>query len=614
MDIPTLVSVLKSANEAYHTSGELLMSDDDYDRGLAELKKRDPKNPFLAVVGAGEKSKTVALPHIMGSLDKIRFGEGTLDKWKKKMGGQRYVVSEKLDGISCLYVRKTIGSKVQEKLYLRGDGVKGVDVSHLIPKIFAKGPVLDIDCSIRGELVLPISSTPEGSIGRSLINGWMHGSKTTAENMGKIHFVGYHVYSTTMDRKTQLEWLTQKGMRVPWSCAVSGAMMTEDSMRELLVTRRRVSDYPLDGIVIGVNAVPLDLEEGKMNPRDSIAFKASLDEQKEETTVIQVEWNLSRQGFLIPRIQIEPVVIGGAKIQWLSAHNAAHIDGLGIGPGARIIVRRSGDVIPTLDTVLQKVGPAMPPAETWSWDATRTHAVVKNDGSAASSSVEASAVALVHALQTLEIDGMGAGIVAKLVEGGITCVKGIIDATPDTLSKLIGPGRGPALQEGLKNALATAPLMKILIASNLMPRGVGERKLKVLFDVDADPARWTKDMKVAGWSQGSLEGLLAVLPAAMKWNPVKRGVVTAAQASAPVTQETRSVVFTGGRDKVLEGMLGQYGWTVDPAITKKTTVLVVADDAAEGSAESGKVKKARASGIRILKMSEFKAMVLSKDH
>jgi NAD-dependent DNA ligase len=55
-------------------------------------------------------------------------------------------------------------------------------------------------------------------------------------------------------------------------------------------------------------------------------------------------------------------------------------------------------------------------------------------------------------------------------------------------------------------------------------------------------------------------------------------------------------------------MLGQYGWTVDPAITKKTTVLVVADDSASEGSESGKVKKAKASGIRILTMSEFRGM------
>jgi NAD-dependent DNA ligase len=101
----------------------------------------------------------------------------------------------------------------------------------------------------------------------------------------------------------------------------------------------------------------------------------------------------------------------------------------------------------------------------------------------------------------------------------------------------------------------------------------------------------------------------------MRWNPVKRvstaSVVepkvlpAAAGVKTPASQESRSVVFTGGRDKVLEGMLGQYGWTVDPAITKKTTVLVVADDSAGG--ESGKVKKAKASGIRILTMSEFRA-------
>ena len=85
----------------------------------------------------------------------------------------------------------------------------------------------------------------------------------------------------------------------------------------------------------------------------------------------------------------------------------------------------------------------------------------------------------------------------------------------------------------------------------------------------------------------------------------------ASAASAPLVPEahqtpSKFVVFTGVRDKVLEENIRPHGWAVEPAVTKKTTVLVVADSAHEDAAESGKVKKARAAGIRIMRISDFR--------
>jgi NAD-dependent DNA ligase len=73
-----------------------------------------------------------------------------------------------------------------------------------------------------------------------------------------------------------------------------------------------------------------------------------------------------------------------------------------------------------------------------------------------------------------------------------------------------------------------------------------------------------------------------------------------------VTAPSKFVVFTGVRDKVLEENIRPHGWAVEPAVTKKTTVLVIADVADADSAESGKVKKARAAGIRIMRISDFR--------
>jgi NAD-dependent DNA ligase len=65
------------------------------------------------------------------------------------------------------------------------------------------------------------------------------------------------------------------------------------------------------------------------------------------------------------------------------------------------------------------------------------------------------------------------------------------------------------------------------------------------------------------------------------------------------------IVFSGVRDKVLEGELLTKGWIIDDAVSKKTTVLVVSDD----YKETGKVKKAREAGISIKTLSAFRAQV-----
>lgn len=594
--VDVLVEKLQRANWLYHNTDNLSMTDDEYDRGIEELRRLSPAHPFLSLIGAKAEKGTI-LPYVMGSLDKIRYGEGSLDRWKKRMslaGVKSYLITEKLDGISALYVSQ--GGK--RSLYLRGDGVKGVCVSSLIGclNLPAGG-----DFAVRGELVLPAAATPEGSIGRSLINGWVH--RSAKAELAAVHFVAYQVFQPGgLTRKVQSAWLDENGFRKPWTRIVAAPGLAEELAKDILVARRRESEYPLDGIVIGADCVPATVGGGEArNPTDCIAFKASLDEQKQQTTVIGVEWNASRQGCLIPRIQIEPVTIGGANIQWLSGHNAGLIYKNGIGPGARIIVRRSGDVIPTLDSVLTPVAASMPEG-TWAWDENQTHAM-------ASVSEEN----ILHAFQTLGVESVGPGLCDKLVAAGLSRMALVWKASAAKLGEIIGAGRGPALYENLRVCMAKATQMQLLIASNMLPRGVGERKLRLLYAVAPDARNWSATVsKVNGWSEGSLNELLAVLPAALAWSVPFVGTTSAsspvvtASAATPAAP-TKFVVFTGVRDKALEAAITAKGWSVDAAVTKKTTVLVVADE----PAETGKVKKAREAGIRIMRISEFRTFVLA---
>ena len=608
----TLVKKLKAANEAYRNTDTLLMTDDEYDRGIEELRRLNPKHPFLSQIGGTSKGKSVDLPCMMGSLDKVLEGDGALERFKKRVGASSYMISEKLDGISCLYIQNL--GKVS--MYLRGDGVKGVDVSGLAKHIVIGLPSLpsmaNISCIVRGEIVLKKSDTPAGSIGRSLINGWVHRLSSAPSELAKVRFVAYELIEPVMSRKEQFGWMKQY-FEIPWVRVVNSVGLKEEFIKEKLLNRRMESDYSTDGIVIGADTIPLStvgVKEAR-NPKDAVAFKASLDEQKAETTITSIEWNLSRQGFLIPTLLIEGVVIGEAKIQRLSGHNASMVYKNKLGPGARIIVRRSGDVIPTLDTVISATSPSMP-SGTWTWDENQTHAVatVVEGGTK-----ESNARALLHALQTLEIDGVGPGLVEKLVSAkpSLDTLKKVLDASVASLSSAVGPGRGPKLAENLRASLEKASHMKMMIASNLLPRGVGERKLELLFAIESDPTKWTfeKFTNVNGWGSLGIQELLKSVPTVLEWcaqfsesQPLAKH--EAKHEAKPKPQPNgKTVVFSGVRDKELEDNLVTKGWTIGDTLTKKTDVLVVADV----SKETGKTKKAKEYGIRILSITDFSANI-----
>ena len=604
MSVDALVKKLTAANLAYRNTEKLLMTDEEYDEGLEQLRKMAPNHPLLTQIGADE-AKAVTLPSKMASLDKVIYGEGALEKWKKKCVAGSYVVSEKLDGISCLYVSAGLTDR---RLYLRGNGVKGIDVSGLIGKIHLE-KIRTKNFVVRGELVLKKADTPKGSIGRSLINGWVHRIESASAELANVHFLAYQVIEPAgMKRRQEFEWLRQY-FEIPWTRVVPNPMLTEEMAKNLLITQRAESEYPTDGLVIATDAVPsVEDTQTLKNPKDCVAFKAALDEQKRTTLVQGIEWNLSRQGFLIPTILIEPVVIGEANIERLSGHNAATILKHKLGPGARIIVRRSGDVIPTLDTVLEGCSVASMPVASWSWDENETHAVLTKI--AGQETKEAKVKALVHALQTFEIPGVGEGVVEKMVEGGFDTMAKLWKAGPGELGKAIGPGRGPKVVEALKAINPSESAM--LIASNLLPRGVGERKLAALFAIESDPRRWTVEKfdNVPGWGTASIDELLASLPAALEWGKFRgpRVASTEAKAKASVAKAQpngKSVVFTGVRDKVLEDKLKSLGWEISPSVTKKTTVVVVADS--WNGEQSSKTQKATEYGIRIMPITQFSA-------
>ena len=185
----TIVKKLKEASTAYYNTGISLMTDDEYDALRDQLEAADPTHPFLTTVGAPVGTGTVKLPVPMPSLNKIKPGTGAIAQFTK-IPCSAWILSEKLDGISVLW------TPADRKLYLRGDGAVGQDVSHLV-KLGLQGlPMrLEKEFRVRGEFVIRKSDVPPNTIGRSWINGVLHRSDPIESDVAKIRFVAYEICS-----------------------------------------------------------------------------------------------------------------------------------------------------------------------------------------------------------------------------------------------------------------------------------------------------------------------------------------------------------------------------------------------------------------------------------
>jgi len=589
-----IVTLLREASYAYYNGGESKMDDESYDALVERLKQLDPEHPYLEEVGAPPPQGAVKLPYPMPSLDKIKPGEDSLKRFLTNAGG--FVLSEKLDGLSALWHKG--------KLYLRGDGLIGQDISQLV-SLGIHGLVKTF-AAVRGELVVLRSEVQ--TLARSWVNGQIHQDTPIQTNIEKIRFVAYEIMNSNAVRSKQFEILKESGFEIPWYKAVLS--ISETTLSEILQERRQSSLYDTDGIVVGLNAAPKSestVTKAK-NPKDCVAFKMPLAEQSAETIVREVLWAPSAQGYLIPRLRFDPVKIGGATIEFCTGHNARVIITGKLGPGAKIIIRRSGDVIPKLDRIITSAAEAsFPAADSWIWDGeSDTAAHIKAIGCGA----EMNSAKFHYFLKTLEIPGAGPATATALVEAGILGPATLWAASSDTLSKILGPKTGASLYANLRTALSKVNELTLMLASSTMPRGVGDTKLTSLFTVEADPRKWNYlDPPPTGWTKDSFQSFLLSFPNYTQWRTNELGwmayPILFKNVTPVLTGET--ICMTGFRDKALEEQAEKRGHVFAATLTTKVTILLIPDGEVK---ESEKIKTARAKGTRILSRSQFVAQYM----
>ena len=632
---------LRYLNKQYR-EGNPLIADDVYDYLLDTLKERDPTNTFFKEIGAPivEEKNKVELPYKMFSLDKIKNEEKPFQRWRIKYPGD-VVVSHKLDGNSgLLYIKN---GKIS--LYTRGDGFIGQDISFLVPYISIfqseeyKQFLLDNydEVSIRGELILSkkdweyVSSKIQGlSNPRNTVAGTLNAKAPNALILSKIRFVSYEwiVAKTNTNQifgnfepSTSFELMKTLGLEVVDYKLIKAKQVSLDNFSEYLQEARDKGAYEVDGIVVSENKVHPRDESG--NPDYSFAFKSLVFQEQIEVMVTFVEWNVSKDGVLKPLVHFPKVNLNGVDIQKATGFNAKFIEENQIGPGSKIVIIRSGDVIPHILQVLKPspTGPEFPDID-YIWNSTHVDIKINQENIDQEILEELEVKRLTHFFVKFDTEGVAEGIVKKLYQAGFKTVKSILNITIDQLLTVEGIQQRSAekTRMNLDLALAKATPLKVMVASNMFENGFGERKIKPIITaypgVANNEKRYIPSMdemlSLEGFAEISATNFITHLPKFWKFIDenelgflMKYEEKIKNQKESTVQKESngflqQTFVFSGFRNKSWETLIEAAGGKVSSSVSKNTNLVIVKDI----HENSTKIIKAKDLGIPIYSIDE----------
>ena len=518
-----LERIIRTASAAYYNGSDDVptMTDSEFDAAVDELRALNPQSKVLSEIGAPIVGKKVPLPFPMLSLDKLKAPDVAV--WTAKQQGP-FVVSDKLDGTSAMihYVRH--GKSWRSALYRRGTGTVGADISHLIKHLFDQGagPAgFDNNAfAVRGEIVMTRAHFAGSTFkdARSLVNSLVNRKDitdaATLDALSKADFVAYEVVHPRMDKDSQMTVLKQQGFKV-----VHFEIVPEVDASYLsgaFAKRRVESEYFVDGVVVegsGRHHV-----SSTRNPTYAAAFKMVTDDQGEDTVVINVLWETSQTGKLIPRVQYEPVLVNGVRLEWASGFNARYITDNSIGIGSKIRVVRSGDVIPKIDRVIAKADVASTPNVPHEWDAKEVHYVLAD--SASNDTVRIKLI--VRFFTKMGIEHIKEGLVERFYGQGFKAVKDYLSADAQDFLKLPGVSDVLAkkMYDNIQARIVNVDVVTAMVASNTFGDGVGVKKLRAL--MDRSPGiltRWsvTTICGIEGFQLATAQKIADGIPKFKKW-------------------------------------------------------------------------------------------------
>ncbi|EKO3487917.1 NAD-dependent DNA ligase LigA [Vibrio fluvialis] len=443
----------------YYVEDDPTIPDVEYDRLMRELLDLEAQHPELVTpdspsqrVGgaplAGFEQVTHEIP--MLSLDNA-FDDDELNSFHRRMGDRvpaakaaKFCCEPKLDGlaVSLLYVD---GVLVQAAT--RGDGTTGENITENVRTIKSiplrlQGSGWPTRIEVRGEVFMPKAGF-EKMNAEALKKGekvFVNPRNAAAGSLRQLDSritakrpLAFYAYSvgviqggTLVDSHYE-RFLQLKG----WGLPMSPETKRVESLEEVkvyyqdIMTRRGDLPYEIDGVVIKVDDIALQEQLGFVAraPRWAIAYKFPA--QEEMTVLNDVEFQVGRTGAITPVAKLEPVFVGGVTVSNATLHNADEIERLGVKIGDTVIIRRAGDVIPQIVSVVSELRPetardilfpAQCPVCQSDVERVEGEAVARCSGGLVCQAQRKEALKHFVSRKAMDVDGLGDKVIEQLVD------------------------------------------------------------------------------------------------------------------------------------------------------------------------------------------------------
>jgi DNA ligase (NAD+) len=501
------VASARTAAESYYDTGDVLMTDADYDALLERIgaaKKTHPEwddRGLTSRVAAGASAGgDVRHPVAMLSLDKVT-GIGEVEAFAGSLGGDPCTVEVKLDGLA-LRVEYRDGRLTLAAL--RGDGTSGENVTAQVLRGVAGLPArLDTPWTgeIRGETYMTLSDFETASANRVAAGGkaFVNSRGAVAGSIRSIDrtydtpmtFAAYDIagegVATRTSHQDRMGYAGSLGFPtagslidgVPHVCTTAAeAVAAIERIGEL----RRTWAFPIDGAVLAadLDSTRQRLGTGSRTPHWAAAFKYPADTGS--TVLRDIEVRVGRTGRITLRAVLDPVFVDGTTITYATLHNPKFVEDQGLSIGQTVAVWRAGDVIPRVTAPIGEqphgLTPWTPPEACpqcgGEWDRSsllwRCHTP---------SCALTNRIVYAASRDCLDIDGLGEEIIIAMVEAGLVrdladlfglTVPQIADLRSGDGSRQVGTAIAERISAGLDHA-RTQPLNRVITALGIRMTG-----------------------------------------------------------------------------------------------------------------------------------------------
>ena len=645
-----LREIINYHNKRYYDMDEPEIEDFEYDMLIHELIDIEEKHPELLTadspthrVGGKADGQFTPVEHTvpMESLqDAFSFEDVyAFDKRVKSTVGQvKYIVEPKIDGLS---VSLEYENGLFKRGSTRGDGRIGEDVSanlrtiRAIPlKLDAELPLLEV----RGEVYMPreifsslveeqelkgekVFKNPRNAAAGSLRQ---KDPKITAKR--KLDIFTFNIQQIEgkelNGHKESLDYIKALGFNtVPFYTECDGV---EDVIAEInrIGEKRGSLPFDIDGAVIKVNDFSKRKEMGSTAkfPKWALAFKYPPEEK--ETTLLDIEINVGRTGVLTPTAVFEPTLLAGTTVSRATLHNQDFINEKGICIGDRVIIRKAGDIIPEVLSVVSHADDAVPyhiPDICPSCGGK----VTREEGEAALRCCNPDCPNqllrnLIHfcSRDAMDIEGLGTAVLDTLVKEGLICNAAdiyLLKASDIAKIERMGEKSG----ENLVNAINKSKendLSKLVYALGI--RHIGQKAAKLLSDrfgnIESIISASVEEISsIDGFGEIMAQSVVEFFSHKESIDLIERlrtyGVNTVSKKEVKGNIfEGKTFVLTGTLPtlsrKEASDIIEQFGGKTSSSVSKKTDYVLAGEDA------GSKLKKANDLGVTVISEEEFRNM------